>query len=201
MRLLRLLTALIISASLVTIAHAQSGDSPAMVEGDMWTIKEEGAQREIKVVKVEPQGFQISGAYSGCPSCLVQTDRNLIWIALLDSDGKPKPPTMVEFVPLGSAWKFYDFPLQVKKNWYFSAQAFLRGSPVSYAVDCVVEAYEDVKTPAGTFKAFKVRRDWKVGSASWTDYSWFAPDVKWVVKYTTTRRGGKDMELVSYSVK
>ncbi len=201
---MHLLISLVAWMALVSVAYAQSAEAPALSEGDSWMIKEDGpTSREIKVVKADPQGFVISGMYSGCPTCVVQTDRNLVWLALLDSDGKPKPPTTVEFVPLGPEWKFYEFPLQLKKKWNISAKAFLRGTPVSYSIDCSVEAYEDVKTPAGTFKAFKVRRDWSLMPyrAAWTDYSWFAPDVKWAVKYTTGRNGGKDQELTSYTVK
>jgi len=199
---MRLFISLLTWIALVSVAYAQSAEAPALSEGDTWLIKEDGpTPREVKVIKADPQGYVISGAYAGCPTCLVQMDRNLIWLALLDSDGKPKPPTTVEFVPIGPEWKFLDFPLQVKKKWNISAKAFLRGSPVLYSIDCTVEAYEDVKTPAGTFKAFKVRRDWSLGRAVWTDYSWFAPDVKWGVKFTTMRPTGKNQELTSYTVK
>lgn len=71
-----------------------------------------------------------------------------------------------------------------------------------------VQAYEDVTTKAGTFKAFKIVRDWNIRPIdnrgrgfSWTTTEWYAPDAKWVVKWTTTNPNQKDWELVSYTVK
>ncbi len=203
---MRLSVAALVLMTLVAIAHAQSAGPPALSEGDTWAFKEIGgtSSGQIKVIKVEDAGYLVSGAYSGCPTCLVRTDKHLTWLNLLDSDGKPKEVTTVEFVPIGPEWKFLDFPLEVKETWRISARAFLRRSPASYTVDCTVEAYEDVKTSAEVFTAYRIRRDWALTSpfrASWTDFGWFAPEVKWSVKFTSQRRGAKDWELKSYSVK
>ncbi|HEV8643885.1 MAG TPA: hypothetical protein VGV13_22690 [Methylomirabilota bacterium] len=73
-----------------------------------------------------------------------------------------------------------------------------------------MEGVEDVKTPAGTFKAYRIVRDWvlKGGRAQvrhsdfrWQTTTWFAPDVKLFVKTTTTNPRGQEQELMSYSLK
>src|SRR3990172_3310753 len=111
------------------------------------------------------------------------------------------------FIPLGGEWKFYDFPLEAKKTWRITPQGWFRGTPIKYTIDINVLAYEDVKTKAGTFKAFKIHRAWTVhgrsGDSRWTDETWFSPDVKFLVRFTTTSSapGIQNFELVSYTVK
>lgn len=188
----------------VGIAHAQSYGPPTYSVGDTWTIKEEGITRDIKVVAVDADGYSIEGAYSGCPTCRVHTDKNLRWLKILDANDKPT--TQATWVPLGTDWKFLDFPLEVGKKWRISSTGMVRGQFLTdYTVDCVVEAYEDIQTLAGTFKAFRVRRDWSASSRGWRDawhqVSWYAPDVKTVIKFTTSAKWGKNWELVSYSLK
>ncbi len=192
---------------LAGMAQAQSYGPPLRSVGDTWTIKEEGgAPREIKVVAVDSDGYLIEGAYSGCPTCRVSTDKNLTWLKMLDADGKPVDVTKLEWVPVGPGWKFLDFPLEIKKAWRISEQAFLQGSVVTYTVDVTVDGYEDVRTPAGTFKAYKIRSLWTLETRwgrrpTWTNVTWFAPDAKGSVKFTSTRPGAKDWELMSYSLK
>jgi len=71
-----------------------------------------------------------------------------------------------------------------------------------------VQAFEDVKTQAGTFKAYRIFRNWALerfegrGSTSWTQVVWFAPEVKQIVKFTSTQQGGPpEFELASYNLK
>ena len=79
----------------------------------------------------------------------------------------------------------------------------------TYQLSNRVETLEDVKTTAGTFKAYRIVRDWLLKATTqvrnrditWRTTSWFAPDVKWVVKSTTTSATGQDGELISYSLK
>ncbi len=192
----------------VTSVHAQSSGPPTYSVGDTWTRKVGDQMRESKVVKIDDGGTWFTGGRLDCPTCLSYVDQNLTLLRLTDADGKDVDVTNMRFIPIGAAWRLFDFPLEVNKVWQISAQAFFRGTPYRYEIDCRVVSYEDVGTPAGTFKAFRVRRDWTYRSihgggydVRWTDESWFAPDVKNVVKFTSSGRGVEQSELVSYGLK
>ncbi|MGH7341603.1 MAG: hypothetical protein ACREKH_14015 [Candidatus Rokuibacteriota bacterium] len=200
--------ALVLTAS---IASAQSVDPPTYAVGDSWTIKQGSNTREVKVLKVGEAGsVEMLGFLAQCPACIVQLDRSLTIVALLDGGGKPADPSTVGFVPMGAGWQLFAFPLEPGKRWDFSASAIMRNQYENYEFSNRVDRLEDVKTSAGTFKAYRIVRDivLKGGQAmgrprdvKWQTTSWFAPDVKFVVKSTSTSPTGQDSELVSYRVK
>jgi len=208
MRLLLTVLVLVIVASSV---DAQSFDAPTYSVGDTWTLKEGSSSREIKVLKVGDGGtVEMVGFLSQCPTCIVQLDRRLTIMGVLDGGGKPADPTQIGFVPMGSSWQLFNFPLEPKKRWDFTASAFSRGRSENYEVSSRVEGLEDVKTPAGTFKAYRIVRDIvlkggqaqaRVQDLKWQTTTWFAPDVKYSVKSTSTNRNAQDTELLSYSLK
>ena len=207
---MRLLIAGSLLLAIVSAGHAQSIDAPAYSVGDAWTYKTGGDTREIKVLKVDGGGgIEVVGYLPSCATCIVQLDRDLTILAVLDAGGKPVDVTSIGFVPIGTSWQFFNFPLEPKKRWDFSGTAFNRGSTETYQLSNRVETLEDVKTPAGTFKAYRIVRDWLLKAKTqvrnrditWRTTSWFAPDVKWVVKSTTTSATGQDGELISYSLK
>ena len=147
--------------------------------------------------------------YPGCPTCLVHRDKNTVLLKIDDENGQPADIVRLGFVPLGRSWNFWDFPLSVGKKWSFNGSGFFRGTRQESTYVNTVEAYEDVTTKAGTFKAFKVRRDVTIrvidagsgGRNTWTETIWFAPAAKSSVKFVTLNPTGRDWELVSYSVK
>lgn len=203
MRLFVVIGALLVS---VSSAYGQSYGPPAYSVGETWKRNVAGKIMEVKVVKVEDNGTWFTGGRTDCPTCLSFVDKNLTLIKLADAEGKDVDPVRLRFVAIG--WKFFDFPLEVNKVWRTSDQAYFRGVPYVYEVDWKVVSHEDVKTPAGTFKAFRVRGDWlyrdRMGGSydqRWTSESWFAPEVKQVVKFTSGARGGESWELVSYELK
>lgn len=185
-------------------AHAQSYGPPTFAVGDTWK-RSHGPT--ITVVKVEENAVQMAGPLLTCPTCIYHYDKNLTLLNVTEADGRPVDVTKHEFIPLGVDWKVLDFPLEVKKTWRFSPTGWFRGSPARYTVDVTVMAYEDVKTKAGTFKAYRINYEWTVhtqfGDFRWNNMWWFAPDVKSLVKFTTTSRAreAQDWELVSYTVK
>jgi len=96
------------------------------------------------------------------------------------------------------------------EQWDFSASAFLRARYENYELNNRVDKIEEVKTPGGLFKAYRIVRDvtLKGGQAmgrsrdtKWQTTVWFAPDVKFVVKSTSTNPNAQDTELLSYRVK
>jgi hypothetical protein len=207
---MRLLLSALAFTTMVSTASAQALDAPTYSVGDTWTLKDGNGTREVKVLKVGDGGTEMVGFLGQCPTCIVQLDRSLTILGVLDGGGKPADPTQIGFVPMGSAWRLYDFPLELKKQWDFSASAFLRGRYENYELSNRVDRLEEVKTPAGTFKAYRIVRDvtLKGGQAQvrlrdnkWQTTVWFAPDVKFVVKSTSTSPTARDTELLSYSVK
>lgn len=212
--------AILTAVALLTIAsgaYAQSQNAPTYSVGDTWTIKAGDNTRQVKVLKVGDGGtVDMLGFLPGCPTCVFQLDRTLRILTILDGAGKPADPTQITFVPLGAQWQFYEFPLEPKKRWDFSAVGFLRGRTEDYEVSNRVDGVEDVTTPAGTFKAYRIVRDWMLKATKagvtgkgqgrprdvrWQTTTWFAPDAKFAVRTTTTNPQGENSELISYSVK
>jgi len=162
------------------------------------------------VVKVEGDMTVMKG-FGNCPTCLVYFDKNYVLIKVEQADGTPPDPAAIGLVPMGSEWKMFDFPLQVGKKWNIAANGHFRNDLLHFNGAMTIQAYEGVATKAGTFKAFKISRDWSVTTPSnsggrgfsFSTTEWYAPDVKRIVKYTTTATNPnqKDWELVSYTVK
>jgi hypothetical protein len=197
--------ATVVFALLITTAHAQSAGPPTYSVGDEWTLTN---GEVLKVVRAEGGSLvmQRSG-YSGCPDCVYHYNNTLHLLRVERPDGT-LPTSTSGFVPVGSGWKLWDFPLEVKKEWRISAAGLNRQGTFNYTIDCRVAAYEDVTTKAGKFKAFKVSRFWSVTTLvggrtfTWTDTVWFAPDVKTTVKYKSLNPNAPDdWELASFSLK
>jgi hypothetical protein len=96
----------------------------------------------------------------------------------------------------------WQWPLQVGKSW--SATVTWMDGPAQdrhFVLTGVwaVEAYEEVKTPAGTFEAFKVSRR-EIESGASQEF-WYSSTVKgWVkVRGTDTANGTYEEELTGYS--
>lgn len=96
----------------------------------------------------------------------------------------------------------FQWPLQVGKQWSSTFTWTDGGEPERRTITTgiwAVEGYEDVKTPAGTFKAFKISRR-EVQSGAWQEF-WYSPVVKSWVKIRAG--GGPDgdfeEELSAYS--
>lgn len=92
------------------------------------------------------------------------------------------------------------WPLEVGKKW---ENPYLLERPTretSNTVDkrLVVSKVEEVKVPAGTFKAFKIER-YDSYSGELTGEFWYSPKVKWFVKRRLYRRNGlSEYELLSF---
>ena len=194
--------AALLTAALASSALAQPAAAPTFAVGDSWAYSD---GRQIKVVKVEDGGALMSGPLAVCPTCVVHYDRNLSIRKVTDAAGQPVEAGKIDFLALGPDWRFYAFPLEVKKAWKFSAEGLIRGKPQRYDVSVVVTALEDVQTKAGTFKAFKMERAWSGTQGnqpfSFTDVVWYAPRAKFPVKFHSSRAGVKPGELTALSVK
>ena len=187
-------------------ASGQAYGPPKYCVGDAWTFTGGRVQRVVSVDadSVVMIGYPMLGG--PCPGCLFELGKDLTLRSIRQPDGN-SPDATRGFLPVGEQWRYWDFPLTDGKSWRISASAFLWNSPSRYTIDCSVQGYEDVKTQAGTFKAFKVYRKWHfhqggLGGPDWSDLMWFAPAVKTIVKLEqTTASIGIYWELASYDLK
>jgi len=200
MRCLTLVLSLILASA--TLAYAQPGARPTHAVGDTWTIS---SGQIVRVVKVDENGETQVRPKSPCPTCLWILDKDLTLLQVLEEDGKPADANKFGSLPLGLGMKFYDFPLEVKKTWRIEGYTLFRGSSMPMIVENTVSAFEDVKTKAGTFKAFKIDRSWTVRVSSgtpptWSTTVWFSPETKGIVKTESTQRNIPSWELESYKI-
>jgi hypothetical protein len=189
----------------------QSYGPPKYCALDSWTFSNGRVQ---SVVRVDDDTVVMTapGVSGPCRRCIFIFDANLRLRSIEHTDGHAFEASS-GFRPVGDGWKLWDFPLVVGKSWRISAAGLVSTAVIAYSIDCTVEAYEDVTTKAGTFKAFKIRRRWSVHASDdnadrgdrWTEMVWFAPAAKTVVKRavwrTTASPGDVGWELVSYSLK
>jgi hypothetical protein len=203
MRFLTLAASLIVASS--TLAYAQAANKPTLVVGDTWIYTKRPPQlgEEARIVRVDENGYSVVRPNSTCPKCSWVYDNEFTLLKVLGEDGEPAEATRFGF--LGIGMKFMDFPLEVKKTWRIEKHGLFRGNFVPYNIECTVAALEDVKTKAGTSRAFRIDRSWKVVSTgrapAWSDRVWFSPDVKNLVKFESTLPNSEPWELASYSLK
>ncbi len=170
----------------VAEAHAQSAGPPTYSVGDEWTFSNGRIQ---KVVKVDGDTVAMTGIGAcGKEGCVTYFNKDLHFQRIEQPDGTPLTTSSKGFLPTGSGWRSWEFPLEV---------------------DNAVLAHEEVATKAGKLKAFKVVREWSTPpqmqtgrSFTWTETVWYAPEVNTIVKYTSNNpRAPEGWELISYSLK
>ena len=98
----------------------------------------------------------------------------------------------------------WQWPLQVGKQWSATVTWTDKGEQERTFVLTgvwLVETYEEVKTPAGTFKAFKVSRR-EVESGASQEF-WYSPEARgWVkIKGVNTADGNYEEELTAYTAR
>jgi hypothetical protein len=143
------------------------------------------------------EGRRVIGLASGGASTFTMTPADASWRRF--ATGNPSRRT----IPYEA---LYEWPLFVGKSWVseFRIRDHARGQTVALKYDFRVEAFEEVVTPAGAFKAFRVRRD----GPDDRYIVWFNPElvieVKRVWERFSSHRSGagtNEMELVSHSIK
>lgn len=203
MRLIRTgITAAMLCCALpaATVAAQDKVDKPLLLGGEYWTY------RRIDLWKNEEIERFREDLLGGVGDSLT-----VLWTILSSQDGRRRNSVTYEFLDAANL-AFYDpkaegqhvplqFPLYPGKTWsfrytYHPQPAF----DLSIQQSAVVEAWETVTVPAGTFRTLKVKHhgDYLAASsgATWTgqihETYWYAPDVKRVVKmeYRDTQYGG-----------
>ena len=81
---------------------------------------------------------------------------------------------------------FFDFPIFVGKKWdRMITGETMRLTTWNYLMSYRVVSFEEVKVPAGTFKAFKIEQNQKelASGGEAISYYWFSEEVKHVIKF------------------
>jgi len=168
-------------------------EAPVFQVGDEWRMTD-GVRRQV--VGFEDGFTVVEINMPQCGGCREFRDKNAIVVKVLTAKGEPFPTDSVGL-------KFVDFPLKIGKEWSQQWQGAAGGGGVSlFRNTFKVEAYEQVKTKAGTFKAFRIsfRQDNLHYRWSGDSEIWYAPEVRNVVKRTVyTSQWGSGWELESFT--
>ena len=174
----------------------QLAERPHWTAGDSWTYRGKGREGPYTITRTVLR----EAAYEGVPAYEVQAGDSRYWYT--KQLGYLARVTGDRPVRLARPPENWQWPLQVGKSWSATV-TWTDGTEQdrSFVLTAVwaVEAYGDVKTPAGTFKAFKVsRREIETGASQ---EFWYSPAVKgWVkVRGADTASGSYEEELTAYS--
>jgi hypothetical protein len=189
------------------LAHAQDrpvAEAPSLGVGDEWRWTGGGSRR---VVAVDGALVVTPLSNERCRQCLAYRDKNLTVVKLVDRDGKVVNDPVV-------GYRLLDFPLTIGKKWE-SDQVLVSNTTRAaepYKNAFAVEGYEEIKTKAGTFKAFRITHVQEQAHVSlsseagrsWRETLWYSPEVGAFVKRevnTPRVKWGADWELESYSLR
>ncbi|MFO7709167.1 MAG: caspase family protein [Desulfobacterales bacterium] len=178
-------------------------DFPRMTLGDQWVTSSGEGVRNYKIIDVKPDGSFVSEVKNEDGSLTfhrhvdnryqLTKEVNITTGAIIKI---PSPPA-----------QNLNFPLFVGKKWADEYQAIASDNRFkTFKNSYHVTAIETVATQAGSFRAFKIRRNYSAtGLTQNRDvYYWYSPDVKFVVKiqHDRDRRSASGYslhtELLSY---
>jgi hypothetical protein len=181
-------------------------EAPTLRIGDRWLYTDNS---EYRVIGRENSSSVIE--WTGCKGCRYYHDRNLTVIGAQNRQGK-------EILPLDLNLKWLDFPLFVGKQWDTTHTSNTARASITWAHEFAIDAYEPIRTKAGTFTAFRIWWTWRVANpqlstvANWMAKGrfWYSPEVRAIIKReeigtSSPYRGSPglrawDRELESYSL-
>lgn len=193
--------ATIIAAALFNHPQAfnqEEATKPAYKTGDTWrfTAKSGGTT-----------GSDPSRMLNGTYELSIVSGKLKIW-AVTGSEKEELEPRPLPLLCLLGYCQNLDFPLTVGKQWKRNYNATYIGSntPVPRTVTYEVKGIEQVTTPAGTFRAFKLESDDRYsGSDYWITNYWYSPETKSILKYQFDATAGqgsglqRDIELIKFT--
>jgi hypothetical protein len=174
----------------------QIAERPRWMAGDSWTYRGKGRDGAYTITRRVLR----EGIYEGAEAYEVEAGDSRYWYT--KQLGYLARVTGDRTVRRAMPPEDWQWPLQVGRAW--SATVTWVDGPAQdqrFVLTGVweVEAYEEVKTPAGTFKAFKVSRR-EIESGASQEF-WYSVAVKgWVkVRGTDTAAGTYEEELTAYA--
>lgn len=195
---------LFITVAVSTFAQEQA-PAPTHKDGQSWQFK----------VTETFKGISTSNALDGIYEVRIKGDQVIV---SQSTDGKMEPVkggrTGVLRVLVGKTESEEDqdfkFPLSAGQKWSYNYRRAAIGAPkpVLRNVEVNVTGPEQITTPAGTFKAFKIKKEDGPGKGNvWVTTHYWSPETNSVIKSTFDSTGGtgmgsiRDVELVGFSAK
>ena len=135
-------------------------------------------------------------AYEGSEGTLLLDSSTMKWVAFL----KGGKPVFSNDPPLG-----WNYPIWVGQSYteVYRTTNHMSGKTTTREIQWSVEAKEEIKVPAGTFKVFRVKNADTDGSAESTN--WWSPELGIFIKSKNQRTakhpmgaGSQEVELISY---
>ncbi|MGH7399135.1 MAG: hypothetical protein ACRELW_16505 [Candidatus Rokuibacteriota bacterium] len=171
-------------------------ERPRWTAGDSWTYRGKGRDGAYTITRTVLR----EGLFEGHDAYEVQAGELRYWYTKqLGYLAKVTGEQVVRRAIPPADWRW---PLQVGKSWSTTVTwVDGAGDDQRFVLTAVwtVDAYEEVKTPAGTFKAYKVsRREIESGASQ---VFWYSPAVKgWVkLRGANTAAGDYEEELTDYA--
>jgi hypothetical protein len=191
-------------------------DRPDLSVGDKWVVKTTNLFNNSEISTFEQ-------AVTELDTDIIKLERVTVSSAKSENIGrkhirKADRSTWSFINPTATGGKYvtFSFPLELEKLWdyEFSYTDKANNTGVQNGTARAV-GWEDVKVPAGSFKAIKVihKRNYiptgirGFEPGTWTETYWYVPEVKWWVKYEAYHvHSGRPWdhtlhELVSFDVK
>ncbi|MDP2810620.1 MAG: hypothetical protein Q8O34_10775, partial [Rhodocyclaceae bacterium] len=187
--MLMLATWLAFPAGHVAAQSPRTVEKPALLAGESWTY------RRIDLWKNEEDERFRQDMLGGVGDHLT-----VLWTIVSAEDERRRGSVTYEYLD-GATLSFYDpkaegrhipllFPLYPGKRWQFQYKYNPVGSSLKVEQIAVVEGWEDVRVPAGSFRVLKVvhtgRYSASDGGNHWSgaihETYWYAPDAKRVVR-------------------
>lgn len=196
---------------LAPMAWAQEKvEAPVWNVGDKWVFKRaDGVSYFQEVAEAKEDLFIVKVGGSKDLNAYDKKTMNIKF--LIDEGGK-------QVEPESTLRNLFDFPIFVGKKWSDTtihmptgaSTARIRLGKALFKSEFKVEGIEEITTPAGTFRAYKLhfqQSDNVSRSSGWIRY-WYSPEVKMWVKrevdkstYWAAAPWAKDAELISYKLK
>jgi hypothetical protein len=183
----------------ITPTNVPVAPTPVLQVGDCWQFRnlniKQGLRETIRcVVQVQRGGYVMKTA--GRVNGLARYNRNLVWIESIGVDRTIRKPARSKQPDR------MNFPLWPGKNWMDSYRAFdlKLGGYIEVNNLYIVEAVDQVDTPAGTFTAFRIKR-LRTTSASrivTEGLTWYAPAAHNFVQVWNDWPGGTKAVLSAF---
>jgi hypothetical protein len=193
----------LLAMTAVNLFAQEQAPAPTFKEGDTWRFN------------IVATGFLASSTEMLQGTYEVAYSQGQVKVASLSGDkkeelitGQDRPAeTLVALVASSEIFENVKFPLSVGQKWKYSYRWKAAGvrNANTRNVEIEVAGIEQVTTPAGTFKAFKLQQTafWsrnQGGPYNSTNTYFYSPDTKSVIKSSTSDIDGqkREIELVKF---